>query len=138
MQLLIAQILCFGVFALAGVALGFAIWSRTWRSSPGYVDISIFERGVGDDGDTLALSYSYTVAGQQYAGQFVRPLGLGDRAERNGRKYRERMNVTVYYCPMRPQWSCLEPGQLTFPVALLIISALGAFVLLPALKANGG
>jgi hypothetical protein len=137
----------FGVFVALLFAVG--IWSLTWPSVKGKIDISYLdlESGWGLHGNKLyrknteehVFCYSYTVNETEYKGANIKPLidfnwrlhtgdadypdsgkTLWSGARDTAKWYRPGAIVDVHYCPWRPQWSCLEPG------GLFIASFIGA------------
>ena len=87
--------------------------------------------------DKFYLSYVYNVGGIDYASNRIAPLadldwhiGNVDSSARNkSRWYREGANIDVYYCPIWPAWSCLEPGGFLMTAMLVAISVLSGVLL---------
>jgi hypothetical protein len=117
----------FLIGALTVPLVGLAYWSRRWPSVKGVVDISIYDTDRSDEYNSkkLFLSYSYTVAGRQYAGDSVVLGGLSQlRSDQANRaRYREGVEVNVVYCPLAPGISCLEHGGVFKGIALVLACA---------------
>jgi len=136
-------IFCWAVALVALVSLGFSIWSLSWPRVKGFVEVSFLDAETGwtrtggtfhqKNTETHQLAYSYEVAGVKYLGANIKPWGVSDWTLRSGgddsdsgqilwsgardtaKWYRPGVIVDVYYCPARPQWSCLEPGGFIVP-----------------------
>ncbi|MBL9216302.1 MAG: hypothetical protein JNG83_12565 [Opitutaceae bacterium] len=104
-------------------------WDTTVRGS----DLIVYKRET----ESHALAYSYEIGGVKYLGANIKPWGNHEWSLRTGsneepdsgkilwsgardtaKGYRPDAGVDVYYCPVRPQWSCLEPGGLVIPLFL--------------------
>lgn len=138
-------------YLVAAIALGtlvVAIWSLRWPRVKGTIDVSIFDREweVESSGSETTiqkkgkfyLAYSYSVGGMSYQRSRISPLveidwqfssspDLGSARDRS-RWYREGAVVDVSYCPLFPQWSCLEPGGFVVAFLLIAIAAVLFFV----------
>jgi hypothetical protein len=89
---------------LRELAAGFCHWNRTTATIEGYELISVAGRG------SVAVLYSYSVAGQFYSGQFRKSIGLvTPRAEPKISPLIERFprgaRVDALYSPSHPDWS---------------------------------
>jgi len=144
------------LLAIAGVLLAIAIWSLSWPSVKGRIEVSFLEADPGTPIQVQAaglemsrrpeeshhLAYSYEVKGARYMGGDIKPLlNLGWAVRSGGRNgsimwsaarddarwYRPDAVVDVYYCPMAPSWACLEPGGFVTP-ALLVAGAIIVFI----------
>ncbi|HWA25228.1 MAG TPA: DUF3592 domain-containing protein [Lacunisphaera sp.] len=132
--LLFSLLLVWAFVGAAGASLAIAVWSLRWPSVKGTIEVSLVETTVDSRArlsETHELAYSYTVRGANFLGSNVKPWGGGSgtvvdsdsekplwsAARDNARWYRPGVVVDIYYCPMRPQWSCLEPGGFVLPLA---------------------
>jgi hypothetical protein len=143
-----------GALVIAGalliMAMGLAaigLWSLRWPKVTGVIKVSIYDQEwqMESRGSTTSIrkqdvhhfAYSFEVHGQEYLSSAIRPNGdpewhattpgLSSAADRS-RWYREGKVVDVYYCPLWPKWSCLEPGGFFMPVVVLA-AAVGMFVI---------
>ncbi len=104
--------------------------------------------------ESHAFAYRYEVAGTKYLnhrrkawGDFEWSLNSGgDSTGVSGKPlwsgardlakwYRPGAHVDVYYCPLNPSWSCVEPGGFVFG-GLLLVAALVVFKIGPTLLAR--
>lgn len=111
--------------------MNISIFDQEWEAVASKTDVRVEKQ------DKFYLSYSYNVAGIDYASGRIAPLvefdwhiGKVDSGARNkSRWYREGAIVDVYYCPMWPAWSCLEPGGFMMTALLILASVLSGVVL---------
>lgn len=126
-------VVAFLPYLVAVIALGtlaVAVWSLQWPRVKGTIDVSIFDReweAESSGAETTMhkkgkfyLAYSYSVGGRSYQTSRIAPLvdidwqfsSSPDLSSARDRShwYREGAVVDVSYCPVFPQWSCLEPG----------------------------
>ncbi len=148
----------FAAYAVViAVFLVTAIWSLSWPSVKGKVEISFHDAQselAVEDGkfyrrnkEDHVLCYSYTVDGIEYKGTNIKPFEtswslrgggsdhldsgtiLWSGARDTAKWYRPGVIVDVHYCPLRPQWSCLEPGGILIAV---FMGVMGAVIFLAA------
>lgn len=127
-----AVVLGSALFLMALALFAIGVWSRRWPKTTGTIKISIHDReweGEKDGtsftlkrADKLYLAYAYELGGREYLASSIKPNGdFGGGADQS-RWYGEGKKVTVYFCPFRPQWCCLEPGGMIMPLAVLFAS----------------
>ena len=108
----------------------------------------LIDEALSGKDETHQLAYSYTVDGTKFLGANLKPCGGGSNgwALRNyglnglgsgnvvwsGARdaaswYHEGAIIDVYYCPRRPQWSCLERGGFLLPIVLSGFAAFAYF-----------
>lgn len=139
-----------GAFFMAGALLSLAVvlaaigmWSLRWPKVSGLIKVSIYEQEWQTESkdattsfqkqDVHHFAYAFEVQGQEYLSSAIRPNGdlewhtttpgLSSAADRS-RWYREGKVVDVYYCPLWPRWSCLEPGGFFMPMVVLFAAVL--------------
>jgi hypothetical protein len=123
--------------AFAGPAWVRGLKSRTWEPTSGSVQSSVIVPGGGKSGGSQPLvTYEYTVAGKTYQGKNVSfhfnwttPPGVVIQ------RYPPHSAITVYYNPLKPEQSVLEPGikredvkRFLMPFVLGPILLLGAWI----------
>lgn len=144
---LLSLVFVWGLVALSAGCFALGLWSLSWPSVKGTINVSILDSDRDNsERETFELCYSYVVNGQKFIGSNIKPwgnsnatVGTGDdtdgfyqgrtlwsAAREAARWYRPGVTVDVYYCPLRPQWCCLEPGGFLFP---LFLAAVGGCLL---------
>ncbi len=118
-----ALILVPGIIALPGIlTLLVTLGSYAWPSVKGRIEYLTYERTLreGENSHTVSLNqiwtltlvYTYVVAGREFSGTRIRPLGFNSaKAERTlARRFKQGAEIDVYYCPAWRSLSCVERG----------------------------
>ncbi len=102
--------------------IGLAEESTRWSSVQGKITLSIYsDYDAGSTGSgnargapSMALHYEYTIGGETFTGERVmygyKNNFFTSDSYRQSKTYPKGSNVTVYYNPLNPEQSVLEPG----------------------------
>lgn len=123
-----------GLLVLAGVTpLALTLWSYRWPAVEGRMDSVSFGFEDSEDSDSftvsterrgvLELQYAYVVAGREYQGTWLRPLGFStsDQDRRAAWQLKEGKEVRVLYCPAFPRLACLQPGGMSYALGVAAV-----------------
>lgn len=107
---LIGGLIMVAAVVLTILQIGWNLFVLSWPTVKGSVTKSWVTGGTGNDNYSLSVEYAYTVDGQEYVGTYTKSSNTRPSA------YSERSSVTVYYNPVLPQFSAIEPGFIFGPL----------------------
>ena len=106
--------------------------SLSWPKTSGTVVESRLD-GTRAENTSPRITYSYTVQEQQYSSSvisFTEKTTVKSEAQKIIDRYPEGSTVEVYYNPLKPQKSTLQPGVPSASIGFLAIFAAAALTLL--------
>lgn len=138
---LIATVFAWALLLLAVILFVIGRWSHRWPRTTGTIKVAILDRERETKFDAWAesfhLAYSFTVDGCDCLSSSIKSNGdVGweanvpglNSARDRAKRFHEGKRVDVYYCPFAPKWSCLEPGGISSPIVVLLVSAVAFLI----------